>query len=132
MVKRPATASSTLLRWFSERDSEACALLCLIDYPVVYRWARQAGCEHAFAEDVLHEVFLKPAPNLKGRYRSWLKSVFRSRMIDLIRRDINHPDAVGGRRIETSPAPTAALYNRVLQLDVSLCCLLFMSAVNSL
>lgn len=100
MAETPATASLTLLRRVGECDSEACELLCLIYYPVVYRWARRAGCEHAFAEDVVQEVlltvFLKVTPDFQGRFRSWLKTVFRSRMVDLVRRDIHQPSAVGG------------------------------------
>lgn len=100
MSENPSTASLTLLRRVGECDSEACELLCLIYYPVVYRWARKAGCEHAFAEDVVQEVlltvFTKVDPQFEGRFRSWLWSVFRSRVVDLIRRTRKHPQAVGG------------------------------------
>ncbi|MCA9128258.1 MAG: sigma-70 family RNA polymerase sigma factor [Planctomycetales bacterium] len=100
MPENPTTASLTLLRRVGECDSEACELLCLIYYPVVYRWARRAGCEHAFAEDVVQEVlltvFTKVDPNFEGRFRSWLWSVFQSRMVDLIRRSRHHPRPVGG------------------------------------
>jgi RNA polymerase sigma-70 factor (ECF subfamily) len=71
--------------------------------PLVYRWARRAGLQHADIVDVVQEVFRAVAGSIdrydRGQgtgFRGWLWGITRNKLRDFQRRRAAHPVAAGG------------------------------------
>lgn len=114
-----STSVSLLVR-VKARDPEAWQRLVALYGPLVLRWARTYLPTQADAEDVVQEVFRsvflgidrfrKERPT--DRFRSWLWSIMRRRVVDHYRRNEGEIRAAGG------DDATAALLNvRDVPLD---------------
>ena len=119
-----------------EDNESAWENFCDIYGPVVYAWARKRGLQASDATDVTQSTFQSVAEKIggfePGRFRSWLWTVFRSRLMDHFRAKNSEPVANGGSDardlIEAIPAEPASeesdegrqeirqVYNRVLEV----------------
>lgn len=83
--------------------------------PLVYSWCRRSGLDaessQQVSSDVFNVVFLKLDQFRPGRFRSWLRTIVRSKLVDLARLRNSDSAGVGGsthrRAIEASPTPEA-------------------------
>lgn len=99
-VEMPSTDLSLLQRIQENGSQSAWDSFCLIYGPVVYSWARHQGLQTSDASDVAQETFRCVAEHIgswkPGRFRSWLYTIFRSRLMDLYRAKQSAPNAAGG------------------------------------
>ncbi|HYT88663.1 MAG TPA: sigma-70 family RNA polymerase sigma factor [Gemmataceae bacterium] len=99
-----ASTSSSLLRRVQGHDQEAWSRLVDWAGPLVYFWCRKAGLAAEDREDVFQDVFLKVSRGITtfdtsapgSSFRGWLLTITRRAIIDLARRRLNEPRAVGG------------------------------------
>lgn len=116
MPEFPETRESLLLRVQDLQDEEAWCQFVTIYRPVVYRLARQQGCQHEDADDLAQQVVLSvrraigtwKADPSQGRFCSWLATVARNAIVNALMR--RPPDAaVGGTSamelLEEQPEP---------------------------
>jgi RNA polymerase sigma-70 factor (ECF subfamily) len=72
--------------------------------PLVYRWCRRAGLQEDEASDIFQETFRSVSANLNnfkptkstGSFRSWLRTISRTKIADHFRRANRQPHAQGG------------------------------------
>ncbi|MEM7315276.1 MAG: sigma-70 family RNA polymerase sigma factor [Planctomycetota bacterium] len=92
--------SLSLLERVQEKNETAWANLCEIYGPAVYGWARRRGLQPDDASDVVQSTFQTVAEKITtwkpGRFRYWLWTIFRSRLMDFYRSRKNQPNALGG------------------------------------
>ena len=99
----PPTTSSRLISEV-KRDSPA-AWQQIVDLfgPLVYSWARLAGLQPADAQDLVQEVFIDVARNIRTftrekwpRFRVWLRVIFKKKLVDFFRKSGRSLNPVGG------------------------------------
>jgi RNA polymerase sigma-70 factor (ECF subfamily) len=97
----PSTHAS-LLRTLRADSEEAWRKFLAVYQPLIYRWCRRGGLQHADAEEVSAAVLAKLARAMKRfeydpdrRFRSWLRSVVANAMRDCWREKRRHPGAAG-------------------------------------
>ena len=100
------TSSSTSLSLIGrvrQHQPEAWVHFTQLYGPLVYRWTRRAGLQHADIVDVVQEVFRAVADSIerydRGRgtgFRGWLWGIARNKLRDHQRRKLVQPTAVGG------------------------------------
>lgn len=98
-----ATASSLLWRAKS-RDPLAWERLVRLYGPTVFTWCRRAGLQDSDASDVGQEVFQAVARNIgkfqrargEGSFRSWLRKIAHTKVMDFFRRVRREGRAPGG------------------------------------
>ncbi|MEO1527830.1 MAG: sigma-70 family RNA polymerase sigma factor [Planctomycetota bacterium] len=81
--------------------------------PLVYSWCRRSGLDGEGAQDVssevLNTVFSKLDQFEPGRFRSWLRSIVRTKIVDYVREKGSHRVGVGGdlnlEQLVMTPAP---------------------------
>ena len=99
-VELPQTDLSLLQRIQNSVSDDAWDSFCDIYGPAVYRWARQQGLQASDAADVTQDTFRTLAEKIvtwqPGRFRSWLYTIYRSRLIDFFRSADAGPTAAGG------------------------------------
>ena len=96
--------SSSLLDRVQKMQPDAWARMVDVFSPIVYRWARIAGLSGADSADVVQDVFVAVARNIrtfqkqkeKASFRSWLATITRNRVKDRFRSQAKHPKGVGG------------------------------------
>ncbi len=103
----PSTSVSLLER-VQHGDGDAWKMLAQVYGPVVYGWARRAGCQSADAADVMQETFVAVSRAIGGfdheivdaTFRGWLWTITRNKIRDQARRRATRQaagdDAVGG------------------------------------
>lgn len=102
--------------------------------PLICHWCRRSKLSPEETEDVTQDVFRTVAQSIdsfrresdKSTFRGWLRTIFKSRAVDYVRRNAAEPGGRGGsealRWIENSPdhdareadSTTKALFCRVL------------------
>jgi RNA polymerase sigma-70 factor (ECF subfamily) len=109
------TTSLSLLDRARNQDQEAWERLVYLYAPVVFHWCHLAGLDANTGDDVWQDVLLTVSARLgsfdrrrEGSFRSWLWSITRSRIVDLLRR--LEPRGQGGTTalefLERFQAPT--------------------------
>lgn len=96
--------STSLLDRVQQMEPDAWNRLVETFSPIVYRWCRQSGLEQGDSADVVQEVFLSVARGIgnferqkeTGSFRSWLATITRNRIRDLLRTGHKIPNAQGG------------------------------------
>ena len=100
MDEAPKTANTSILIRVRSGESQAWQQLVLIYGPVVYDWGRACGLQDSDATDVMQATFTTVAARINqhsgGRFRGWLWSIFRSRLMDHHRARAKRPVAIGG------------------------------------
>jgi RNA polymerase sigma-70 factor (ECF subfamily) len=92
MPESPLTRPSLLVRIRDARDREAWAQFVRVYVPLIYRFVLRSGLQDADAADVTQEVLRAVARACKrldydpqrGRFRSWLFTVVRSKLGDFV------------------------------------------------
>ena len=92
--QNPETRVSLLLRLRDESDEQDWASFVAVYTPIVFRYARWKGLQDADAADFAQEVLRSVARSIKnldydpakGKFRSWLRTVCRTRLIDFLRK----------------------------------------------
>lgn len=119
----PSTSVSLLER-VQHGDGEAWKMLAQVYGPIVYGWARRAGCQSADAADVMQETFVAVTRAVGGfdhelanaTFRGWLWTIARNKIRDQARRRATRQaagdDPVGGTAAQIAmselPVPSAA------------------------
>ena len=96
--------SLSLLTRARTQDQEAWGQLVHLYGPLVQKWCRLAGLQDDDTADVFQETFQAVARNLDNfrptksvaSFRSWLKTIVRTKTIDLLRRRQRPGQAAGG------------------------------------
>ncbi|MEO2016408.1 MAG: sigma-70 family RNA polymerase sigma factor [Fuerstiella sp.] len=109
--------SMSLLGRAKANDEDAWHQVVHLYGPLVEKWCRRYGLSEEDAADVFQETFKTVARHIvdfvPGRsvasFRSWLKTIVRTRTIDFLRKSKRHIDAAGGTaaqvRIADLPDP---------------------------
>jgi RNA polymerase sigma-70 factor (ECF subfamily) len=116
MADFPKTRNSLLAQVQNLSDDESWREFVTIYRPVVYRFARGRGLQHADAEDLAQKVILSVRKSIgnwkfdpaRGRFRSWLAKIAQNAIINALGRQ--PPDAARGgtsilELIENHPEP---------------------------
>jgi RNA polymerase sigma-70 factor (ECF subfamily) len=92
MIESPDTRASLLVRIRDGQDTEAWQQFITLYAPVVYGFARRRGLQDADAADLMQEVLRSVAASVgrldydpkRGTFRSWLFTVTRSKLYNLL------------------------------------------------
>jgi len=105
-VTRPTSlpTSLSLLRRARDNDQLAWEQIVHLYGPMVHRWCRRAGLKDQDTADVFQETFRAVAAHLEtfqpqrsvGSFRSWLRSITRTKVVDHFRRLKRQPPGEGG------------------------------------
>jgi len=96
--------SASLLQRARQQDEQAWGQLVHLYGPLVHRWCRRAGLREDDVADVFQETFRSVAAHLGsfqparsvGSFRSWLRTIVRSKVVDHFRRAGQQPQGAGG------------------------------------
>ena len=99
-----APTSMSLLERARREDQQAWGQIVHLYGPLVLRWCQRAGLADHDASDVFQETFRAVSTNLRGfapsksigSFRSWLRTIARTKVADYYRRKSRLPDAKGG------------------------------------
>ena len=106
------STSLSLLERMKDRDEEAWGRFATLYGRIVIPLCRRAGLQPADQADVFQEVTCAVARHLDdfrhgGRFRAWLRSIARNKILDHFRRQQRQPVGLGGstelRRIHELP-----------------------------
>ena len=93
MKGAPETRHSLFARLHGSDNDGAWTEFVTLYEPAIYRFARRQGLQDADAREIVQEVLLnvrslalKPPSNKMERFRAWLATVARNRVIDLVRK----------------------------------------------
>jgi len=100
----PQTTSLSLLQRARCRDEQAWNQLVMLYGPLVHRWCKRSMLKDEDTSDVFQETFRAVAANLDsfsparsvGSFRSWLRSIVRSKIADHFRKLNQQPAGIGG------------------------------------
>ena len=103
-MANPATQITLLERLSDHSDSEAWSTFVAIYQPLMRRLLDRWGVSGADADEVTQEVLAAVSQAIKGyrpgqrpgSFRSWLSSITRHKMIDLLRKKDRFPQPIGG------------------------------------
>jgi len=96
--------SMSLLGLAKSQDEEAWNQLVHLYGPLVQKWCRQSGLNEDDTADIFQDAFQAVARNLAtfqptksvASFRSWLKTIVRSKIMDHFRAVQKHGEATGG------------------------------------
>ena len=96
--------SESLLERAKQSEPEAWEQLCALYGPLVYHWIRHGGVPESDAPDLFQEVFqsvVKSLPSFRrdrpgDRFRGWLFTITRRKVIDHFRRNARQVTPKGG------------------------------------
>ncbi len=131
-----SSTSKSLIGKLRERDDAAWERMVGLYAPLVYHWCRRSNLGPEETADVTQDVFRTVAQSIErfrkdrenDTFRGWLRTIFKSRVVDHVRRNGRQPRARGGSEalawLENAPQDelsgadpaTKALFRRVLDL----------------
>ena len=112
----------SLLQRARSNDQEAWNQIVHLYGPLVQKWCRQASLQDDDLADVFQETFRAVSTHLKsfkpmrdvGSFRSWLRTIVRTKIADHFRRLSNQPAGQGGGLMELSESATSPIHFRIL------------------
>lgn len=116
MTESPETRASLILRLHDRADQQAWCEFVEIYQPVVYRFARYKGLQHADAEDIVQQVLSAVVGAIerwqpdedRGRFRTWLQTIARNLIVNaLSRRAADRASGETGERERLAQQPAA-------------------------
>lgn len=136
MTDNSVSTSHSLILRLKARDESAWERMVYLYSPLIRYWCRRSELNADEAADVTQDVLRTVAQSIDGfqrepgggTFRGWLRSIFRSRIVDFIRANQKQPRGRGGtdalRWLENAPEAhraepdegTSELYKRVLEL----------------
>jgi RNA polymerase sigma factor (sigma-70 family) len=107
MALVPETRASLILRLKSSDDADAWREFVAIYGPFVYRFARRSGFQDVDAHELVQNVLLAVVKAIdrwqydseRARFRSWLFTIARNQLMDLLRKKRGRPIASGSSGI---------------------------------
>lgn len=111
--------SMSLLQRARSNDQEAWNQIVHLYGPLVQKWCRQAGLQDDDLSDIFQETFRAVSSHIKtfkpmrdvGSFRSWLRTIVRTKIADHFRKLSDNPAGQGGTeanlRIGNVPDPLA-------------------------
>lgn len=111
--------SHSLLERVKTDDQNAWRQLLHVYGPLVVRWCERSGMNQDDSADILQEVFRSVSSGVGnfqprrtvGSFRSWLKTITRTKIVDCVRRHSKNPVGRGGstaqQQIASAPDPFA-------------------------
>jgi len=133
---QPVSTSNSLIWKLKRREEVAWERMVSLYTPLIYYWCQRSQLDAEESADVTQDVFRTVAQSIEkfqretegSTFRGWLRTLFKSRAVDYIRKKSGEPGARGGSEAlnwienvpdcetrETDPA-TQSLYCRVLDL----------------
>ncbi len=94
----------SLLQRARSNDEQAWSQIVHLYGPLVHKWCRRSGLHDEDTADVFQETFRAVSKNLHsfspdksiGSFRSWLRTIVRTKLADHFRRSSKQPRALGG------------------------------------
>lgn len=131
-----SSTSKSLIGKLRQRDDAAWERMVGLYAPLVCHWCRRSNLGPEETADVTQDVFRTVAQSIESfrkdretdTFRGWLRTIFKSRVVDHVRRNGRQPRARGGSEalawLENAPQDdlsgadpaTKALFRRVLDL----------------
>jgi len=104
VVQYSESTSMSLLQRARDNDQQAWRELVHLYGPLVYRWCQRSSLKEQDTADVFQETFQAVSAHLDsfspsrsvGSFRSWLRSIVRTRIADHFRRLAGQPEGRGG------------------------------------
>ena len=104
MSADPQSTSLSLLQRARANDEQAWSQLVVLYGPLVHRWCKRSMLKDEDIADIFQETFRAVAANLDsfsptrsvGSFRSWLRTIVRSKVADHFRRLNQQPAGQGG------------------------------------
>lgn len=132
MVSGSSATRLSLISRIRVNDAQAWQELVDLYWPLVAFWCRKRGIADADVSDIVQDVFFAVCRALDGYqpdktsgcFRSWLWTIARHKIIDVLRRSHRIPDARGGSTamLATNQIPqdeTGEVVEPPLELDTS-------------
>ncbi|MDA1264611.1 MAG: sigma-70 family RNA polymerase sigma factor [Planctomycetota bacterium] len=102
------STSGSLISGLRRNDAQAWERLVDLYGPLVHSWCRRSNLSDADIADVFQEVFRTVANSLDrfrrdqqgDTFRGWLRTITRTRIVDLVRRREREPVGAGGSSIQ--------------------------------
>ena len=99
-----SSTSKSLIGKLRERDDAAWERMVGLYAPLVYHWCRRSNLGPEETADVTQDVFRTVAQSIErfrkdrenDTFRGWLRTIFKSRVVDHVRRNGRQPRARGG------------------------------------
>ena len=100
----PESTSLSLLQRARSHDEQAWSQIVMLYGPLVHRWCKRSLLKDEDTADIFQETFRAVAANLDsfapvrnvGSFRSWLRSIVRSKIADHFRKLNQQPSGRGG------------------------------------
>lgn len=107
-----ATRPSLLLRIRDPQDADSWSNFVDLYSPLLQRYARKRGLQEADAADVTQDVLVQLAKSIRsfeyqperGRFRDWLGTVVRHRVLRFFKREANQARRADGEWLDDLPA----------------------------
>lgn len=107
-----ATRPSLLLRIRDPQDADSWSNFVDLYSPLLLRYARKRGLQEADAADVTQDVLVQLAKSIRsfeyrperGRFRDWLGTVVRHRVLRFFKREANQARRADGEWLDDLPA----------------------------
>ena len=108
-MNAPETMPGLLIRLRRQSDRDAWTTLSTLYQPLIYEYCRKRGLQDADSADVVQEVLVAVARAMpkfrynrsQGMFRSWILSIAKNKLINLINRQKREVQSVDAQLVDT-------------------------------